>query len=224
MNRPGAGRAVLLRVVVLEKPRQGPRLDAEPVRRPQSTRYRSWVANALSYPQPSTVAVTSVMRSNRKIDTKPEVNLRSELHRRGLRFRKHSVPAIEGRRIVVDIVFPRSRLAVFVDGCFWHSCPDHGTMPTANSWYWGPKLRRNVERDHDVSARLRSAGWRVLRVWEHRSVWEAADMVEDALASSRPNSADGDLNPVTAKLARRPAMVGRLGASRRLARGHSEER
>ena len=160
--------------------------EAEAPRRPRSTRYLWQVANALSYPQPSTVAATSVMRSNRKTDTKPEVFLRSELHRRGLRFRKHSAPAIEGRRIAVDIVFPRFRLAVFVDGCFWHSCPDHGTMPTANAWYWVPKLRRNVERDHEVTLRLTSAGWRVLRVWEHTPAREAADMVEVALICPRP--------------------------------------
>lgn len=155
-------------------------------RRPRSTRYLSRVANALEYPQPSTAAATKVMRANRKTDTKPEVFLRSELHRRGLRFRKHSAPAVEGRRIVVDIVFPRFRLAVFVDGCFWHSCPDHGTVPTSNSWYWVPKLRRNVQRDRDVTLRLRSAGWRVLRFWEHTPASEAADVVELALAVRDP--------------------------------------
>ena len=148
----------------------------------RSSRYPSLVANTLEYPQPSTAAATNVMRANRKTDTKPEIRLRSELHRRGLRFRKNVAPAIEGRRIVVDIVFPRPRLAVFVDGCFWHSCPDHGTEPRSNSWYWAPKLRRNVQRDDNSTLRLRSAGWRVIRVWEHTPASEAAELVELALA------------------------------------------
>src|SRR5207249_2704064 len=107
------------------------------------------------------------MRSNRKTDTKPELRVRSELHRRGLRFRKNVPTNVGGRRVVVDIVFPGHRLAVFVDGCFWHMCPEHGTAPSSNSWYWTPKLRRNADRDGEVDELLRAVGWRVLRVWEH---------------------------------------------------------
>lgn len=178
----------------------------------------------LSYPEPSTAAATKVMRANRKTDTKPELFLRSELHRRGLRFRKHFAHAIDGRRIVVDIVFPRIRLAVFVDGCFWHSCPEHGTVPMSNAWYWTPKLQRNVQRDHETTSRLRSAGWTVLRLWEHTPASDAADLVELAIAVRDPLGSTTITNPVTAKLTPRPAMVSCLGAPRRPAHGHSEAR
>lgn len=108
------------------------------------------------------------MRGNRKRDTRPEIELRSALHRAGLRFRKDfAVRPDEGRVIRVDVAFPRAHVAVFVDGCFWHRCPEHGNEPRSNSTYWGPKLARNVERDRGVDARLAAAGWRVVRVWEH---------------------------------------------------------
>ena len=127
------------------------------------------------------------MRSNRKTDTQPERLLRSELHRRGLRFRKNFPTNADGRRVVVDIVFPRQRLAVFVDGCFWHMCPDHGTSPSSNRWYWAPKLRRNAERDGEIDGLMRGMGWRVLRVWEHTGACDAADEIERALR--RPSQA-----------------------------------
>lgn len=128
------------------------------------------------------------MRSNRKTDSKPERRLRSELHHRGLRFRKNLPTNANGRRVVVDIVFPRRRLAVFVDGCFWHMCPDHGSSPTSNRWYWAPKLRRNAERDDEIDDLMRGIGWRVLRIWEHTAPSDAADAVELALrgASEEP--------------------------------------
>jgi DNA mismatch endonuclease (patch repair protein) len=85
--------------------------------------------------------------------------------------------------IRVDIVFPRPRLAVFVDGCFWHCCPEHGGRPKANAEYWTPKLARNVERDRQTDARLRSAGWTVLRIWEHVPPDRAANLVAEALHS-----------------------------------------
>jgi len=127
------------------------------------------------------------MLGNRKADTKPELRLRSELHRRGLRFRKNFATSAGGRRIVVDVVFPRHRLAVFVDGCFWHMCPEHGTSPNSNRWYWTPKLRRNAERDGEVDELLRAIGWRVLRVWEHTCASSAAGEIEAALRG--PNHA-----------------------------------
>lgn len=112
--------------------------------------------------------MSEIMRGNRKRDTRPEVDLRSALHRAGLRFRKDfAVRPDEGRVIRVDVAFPRARVAVFVDGCFWHRCPKHGNDPRSNSSYWGPKLARNVERDREVNTRLAAAGWRVVRIWEH---------------------------------------------------------
>lgn len=88
---------------------------------------------------------------------------RSALHAEGLRFRLHR--RIEG--VAVDIVFPGSRVAVFIDGCFWHGCPKHATFPKTNTEYWLPKLAENTERDRRQTARIRAAGWRVFRVWEH---------------------------------------------------------
>ena len=107
------------------------------------------------------------MRANRRSDTKPELALRRALHRRGYRFRKDYRLDLEGARVRPDIAFTARRVAVFVDGCFWHACPDHGSKPAANVWYWEPKLRRNVERDRAADAALAAAGWDVVRIWEH---------------------------------------------------------
>jgi DNA mismatch endonuclease, patch repair protein len=138
-------------------------------------------APAASYPTPTTPAVTAVMRANKKSDTLPEVRLRQELHRRGFRFRKHL--QIRTTKLVVrpDLVFTRRRVVVFVDGCFWHSCPWHGTRPSSNTDYWDAKLQRNRTRDAYVNRTLRSAGWTVLRVWEHADAESAADKVAAAL-------------------------------------------
>jgi DNA mismatch endonuclease (patch repair protein) len=106
--------------------------------------------------------------------------IRRELHRRGLRYRVNVRP-IETLRCRADVVFPRQRVAVFIDGCFWHSCPDHGTSPSTNSDYWRAKLARNLQRDAANNAALAEGGWRVLRVWEHEQVHMAADAIECAL-------------------------------------------
>ena len=108
--------------------------------------------------------------------------LRSELHRRGLRFRKDLPVRASDRVVRPDVVFTRARLAVFVDGCFWHSCPVHGSQPRANPDYWRPKLARNVARDRAVDVALTHAGWQVLRAWEHEDPVEVADRVERALS------------------------------------------
>lgn len=139
------------------------------------------------YPQPSSAAASTVMRANRSADTKPEIALRSELHSRGLRFRKNFSIEFEGGQTRADIVFTRKRVAVFVDGCFWHRCPDHGTQPRANAAYWGPKLDRNVLRDRRVSSALEEAGWSVLRIWEHTPSGQAAELVASiVLSRSKP--------------------------------------
>ena len=96
-------------------------------------------------------------------DTSPERILRSLLHAAGLRFRVDR--RIEG--IHVDIVFVRAKVAIFVDGCFWHCCPAHGTKPKSNTSYWLPKLEENRNRDRRQTGRLRRCGWKVIRVWEH---------------------------------------------------------
>jgi DNA mismatch endonuclease (patch repair protein) len=137
--------------------------------------------DAASYPWPSTPAASRVMRGNRRTDTGPELRLRSELHRRGLRFRKDFLVRARETKVRPDIVFPRRRLAVFVDGCFWHSCPDHGTRPRANVSYWSAKLERNTARDCKVDDGLSTEGWLVIRIWEHTPALEAADQVAAAL-------------------------------------------
>ena len=124
------------------------------------------------------------MRGNRGADTRPEVRLRSALHRRGLRFRKHLAP-VRGLRCRPDVVFPGERVVVFLHGCFWHSCPVHGTMPTSNRAYWEAKLRRNVERDAHNAATLAAHGWLVVEAWEHEAVDEVAARVHAVLLARR---------------------------------------
>lgn len=120
------------------------------------------------------------MQGNRSRDTRPEAAVRSALHRRGLRFRKHSQP-LPGLRCHADIVFRRARVAVFIDGCFWHGCPDHGRRPGTNAKYWNVKLQRNIDRDKRNDAALADAGWTVVRAWEHEEPEAVADRVTEAL-------------------------------------------
>jgi DNA mismatch endonuclease (patch repair protein) len=136
------------------------------------------------YPESKSAAVTAVMRANRKTDSGPEVRLRSELHRRGVRFRKNLLIRLGSLNVRPDIVFTPQRVAVFVDGCFWHRCPEHGVQPKSNVSYWSAKLDRNVRRDHLVTSALTEAGWRSVRVWEHQGVDEAADEVMNAVQVS----------------------------------------
>ena len=122
------------------------------------------------------------MLANRRRDTGPEVELSSLLHRAGLRFRRDHPVRAGVRSVRVDIAFTKRRLAVFVDGCFWHCCPEHSQVPRANETYWRPKLARNVARDREVDDALRVAGWSVLRFWEHMPPMAAAQAVNQWLA------------------------------------------
>lgn len=106
------------------------------------------------------------MVGNKRKNTTPELAVRSRLHALGLRYRVDFAP-LPGLRRRADIVFTRRRIAVFIDGCFWHSCPLHATRPKQNAHYWSPKLAANIARDRDTDARLTEAGWLVLRYWEH---------------------------------------------------------
>jgi DNA mismatch endonuclease (patch repair protein) len=119
------------------------------------------------YPEPTSASATNVGRGNARVDTRPEIALRSALHRRGLRFRKDYLVRGEGRRVKPDIVFTRWKVAVFVDGCFWHGCPEHGRVPKRNRDYWIPKLERNKDRDRETTEWLTREGWLVVRLWEH---------------------------------------------------------
>lgn len=138
--------------------------------------------SSLPYPHPTSPNVSRRMRRNPRRNTKPEVDLRAALHRRGLRFRKDLPIRANGRVVRPDVVFTRARLAVFIDGCFWHACPIHGNEPRANTDYWQPKLARNVARDRAVNEALSQAGWRVLRAWEHEDAADIAERVIEALA------------------------------------------
>jgi len=120
-------------------------------------------------------------------DTRPELALRSELHRRGLRFRVDRA-VVAGVRTRADLTFTRSRVAVFVDGCFWHGCPEHQTWPQANKDWWRRKLEANVARDRRNDVALAAEGWQVMRVWEHESAASAADRIEAAVRSRRPQA------------------------------------
>lgn len=109
------------------------------------------------------------MLSNRSTDTKPEVAVRSAFHRVGLRFRKHVAPA-PGIRCRPDAVFPGPRVAFFLDGCFWHGCPQHWTAPKANAEFWQAKVTKNRARDERNTRELEAWGWTVVRAWEHEPV------------------------------------------------------
>ena len=132
--------------------------------------------------RPQTDSATSArLGKQRRRDTKPELALRRELHRRGLRYFVDRAPQ-KGLRRRADVVFPRRKVAVYVDGCFWHSCPIHATKPRNNAQWWADKLAANVARDRDTDTRLRDEGWRVVRIWEHEDPVVAADRVVDELA------------------------------------------
>lgn len=116
------------------------------------------------------------MRANRRRDTKPELEIRRILHARGLRYRVDFRPLKSVRRHA-DIVFTKAKLAVFVDGCFWHGCPEHFFPPKTNSDYWSQKIAGNIARDRDTDRRFTEAGWTVVRIWEHENPAEAAEVV-----------------------------------------------
>lgn len=137
----------------------------------------------------TSAATRRSMQGNRSRDTGPEMLLRRLLHAKGLRYRVAARPLPEVAR-TADLVFRPARVAVFVDGCFWHRCPDHGTTPKSNADYWLPKLERNVARDRETDALLVQAGWRVIRIWEHEDPGKAARSVAGIIRrrlSARPS-------------------------------------
>ncbi len=124
------------------------------------------------------------MRSNRSRDTGPELRLRRELHKRGIRYRLGHKLKLADLTVRPDLVFLGRKIAVFVDGCFWHGCPAHGRMPSDPTGYWHAKIDRNRRRDVRVGEALQSAGWTVIRVWEHAAVAETAELVEQAVRAA----------------------------------------
>ena len=140
---------------------------------------------ALPYPVPQDAIRSAAMQAVRSKDTQPESAVRSALHRLGYRFRKDYKVRAAGRLRSLDIAFPSEGLGVLIDGCFWHQCPEHGSVPKTNRDYWVPKLRRNVARDEIVTAALRMNGWSVLRIWEHTPSNEAARQVVEQVEELR---------------------------------------
>lgn len=135
-------------------------------------------------PEPPTESVAARMSVTPHRDTTPELALRRELHRRGLRYRVE-VPLPGRPRRRADVWFGPSKVAVFVDGCYWHGCPDHFTVPKSNSEWWKDKIATNRSRDADTDRHLRSIGVLPVRVWEHEDVRIAADRVAEIVEARR---------------------------------------
>lgn len=143
--------------------------------------------NVRAHPGASSPALSKRMSGLARKNTAPEMALRRALHARGLRYRVvYPVPG--NRRRTIDIAFTRRKVAVFVDGCFWHGCPVHGRPVLANSGWWAEKLAANRARDADTTVWLSARGWSVLRVWECTPVEDAAADVVALLASEGPPS------------------------------------
>lgn len=137
-------------------------------------------------PPASTPGVRRAMQGNRGRDTRPELRLRRELHRRGLRYRVHQ-PVVEGIRLRPDVLFPRARVAVEVMGCLWHRCPKCAIAdPRTNATYWRTKLDRNVQRDARNAAALQHAGWQLVIIWEHEDPAIAAERIEHIVRARTP--------------------------------------
>jgi len=125
------------------------------------------------------------MRAIKRRDTKPEWQIRCRLHKEGRRYRVDFPIRTEAGLVRPDIAFTRARLAIFIDGCYWHGCPEHGRVPKVNADYWKPKLARNTERDRITSAALEEGGWSVLRFWEHEDPEAVVQEIASALRAHR---------------------------------------
>ncbi|WP_082956264.1 very short patch repair endonuclease [Mycobacterium sp. E787] len=137
----------------------------------------------------------NVMQGNRSRDTRPELAVRRLLFAAGLRYRVNVRPVV-GLRRTADIVFPKARVAVFVDGCFWHGCPLHYVPSKSNRDYWNPKIEANSARDAETTSRLEDLGWRVLRFWAHDPPGDvAAQIVEVVRASNTTTNRPAEAAP-----------------------------
>lgn len=144
-------------------------------------------ASAGSRPAASSPAALARMVRQRRRDTRPEMDIRRLLHARGMRYRVDA--ALPGMRRRADLVFTTARVAVFVDGCFWHGCPKHGTQPKNNAAWWADKIAANVDRDRDTDRRLIADGWSVLRIWEHEAPEMAAARIAEVVTRKRARRA-----------------------------------
>ncbi|MER0445959.1 very short patch repair endonuclease [Streptomyces sp. Edi4] len=139
---------------------------------------------------PSSPSVSARMSRQGSRDTTPELAVRKLLHAAGMRYRVN-VPVPGMPRRTIDIAFGRAKLAVFMDGCFWHGCPQHATHPKANAEWWRTKLDRNMARDRETTEHLAAAGWTVLRFWEHESPEFVARLVAEAAEKATISKAEG---------------------------------
>jgi DNA mismatch endonuclease, patch repair protein len=137
-------------------------------------------------PQASSARVRNNMRSVRRKDTAPELAVRHGLFSRGLRYRVDYLLPIEGRRRRADVAFPGLKIAVFIDGCWWHGCGLHGGQAKTNTAWWRDKIASNIARDRDTDSRLRNIDWRVCRYWEHDDVTSVCDDIEQMVLRYRP--------------------------------------
>lgn len=138
-------------------------------------------------PEPLNEHVRTRMSQQARTGTRPEMNVRRLLHASGKRYRV-AYPVPGKPRRTIDIAFPGTKVAVFIDGCFWHRCPQHSNAPANNRDWWATKLAANVKRDEDTDATLAAAGWRSVRIWEHESAATAVAVISDALAGrDHPN-------------------------------------
>ena len=143
-------------------------------------------------PAAPTSAVRRAMQQQAVKDTKPEVRLRKQLFAAGLRYRVgYQVPG--QRRRTIDIAFPGPRLAVFVDGCFWHGCPEHCVQPMHNAEWWQEKLDANRERDKETTRMLQRQGWTVVRIWEHQIGSELPAAVQSVIEAHRDCAQPGEM-------------------------------
>lgn len=133
---------------------------------------------------PSSPEASRRMARVRQRGTDIEIELRRALHALGLRYHLQ-VPLLTNPRRIADIVFPGPRVAVFVDGCFWHGCPLHATWPKENAGFWRAKIEANRARDADTTRRLRELGWEVIRIWSHEDPVEAARLIFDRVLERR---------------------------------------
>ncbi|MET7875759.1 very short patch repair endonuclease [Micromonospora profundi] len=135
----------------------------------------------------SSPGIRASMRANKSRDTKPELALRRAVHARGMRYRVGIRP-VAGLRRTADLVFTKAHVAVFLDGCFWHGCPQHHTIAKTNATFWAEKVRRNRERDAETDRLLAQNGWDVVRIWEHEDPEQAAERIEATLDQARRGS------------------------------------
>ena len=140
----------------------------------------------MSRVSPSSHEASDRMARVRQKGTRAELALRRVLHAKGLRYRLH-VPLLEKPRRTADVVFPPARVAVFVDGCFWHGCPEHASWPKSNADFWRDKIEANRSRDADTDQRLKVLGWQIVRIWEHEDASGAANRVAELVDARKKN-------------------------------------